>query len=228
MSPHRSAASKPGAAAKRRPQARALATQEQIVLAAISCFSRLGFEGATTRIIAEHAGVNQGLITHHFNGKEQLWKAAVDRLFATIEADFERRTEALTDADRPTRVRLMIRSFVRFASSHPEQLRFMMHEGLTPGPRMQWLVDRHLSAMFTRFQAMVADARAEDMLVHGSDAHVFYAFVGAASTIYALAAECQHLTGLDPTAQESIEAHVQLVEAMLLRRDAGGPPRPTS
>jgi TetR/AcrR family transcriptional regulator len=203
--------------ARRRPQARAVATREQIVAAAISCFSRLGFEGATTRLIAEQAGVNQGLITHHFSSKEQLWKAAVDQLFATVEDDFERRAEALEDADPPMRVRLMIRFFVRFASRHPEQLRFMMQEGLTAGPRMKWLVERHLSKAWTRLRRMLAVAREEDILVEGSDAHVFYALVGAASTIYALAAECEHLTGIDPTSDDQVEAHARLVESMLLR-----------
>lgn len=201
---------------KRRPQARALATRHQIVAAAITCFSGLGFEGATTRLIAERAGVNQGLITHHFETKEKLWKAAVDRLFANIGADRERRFEALEDADRPTRVRLMIRYFVRYASAHPEQLRFMMQEGLNSGPRMQWLVEKHLSAGYARFRSMLDDARAENMLIEGDDAQLFYAFVGAASTIFALAAECEHLTGVDPLAEANVESHARLIERMLL------------
>ena len=54
------------------------------------------------------------------------------------------------------------------------------------------------------------------MLIEGADAQLFYAFVGASSTIFALAAECQHLTGMDPVAEENVEAHARLVEAMLL------------
>jgi AcrR family transcriptional regulator len=201
----------------RKQQARARATRDQIIEAAIDGFSRLGFDGATTRAIAESAGVNQGLITHHFQNKEELWKAAVDRLFQNLEDDFGRRIEAWQEADRPTRVRLMIRYFVHYAARHPEQLRFMMQEGLSPGARMQWLVDHHISQIYPRFQQMLADARAEGMLIDGSDAHIFYAFVGATSTIFALAAECQHLTGVDPASEESVAEHATLVENMLLR-----------
>lgn len=206
-----------GSTRKRKPQARALATRDQIVATAITAFSSLGFEGATTRLIAEQAGVNQGLITHHFNNKEELWKAAVDRLFANLQGDLEPRMEAWQDADRPTRVRMLIRYFVRYASAHPEQLRFMMQEGLNSGPRMQWLVKNHLSDMYSDFQAMLHDARAENMLIDGDDVHIFYAFVGAASTIFALASECEHLTGVDPVTEQSVEAHTRLIEAMLLR-----------
>jgi TetR/AcrR family transcriptional regulator len=202
---------------KRKPQARALATRDQIITTAISAFSSFGFEGATTRLIAEQAGVNQGLITHHFQNKEELWKAAVNRLFANLQDDLVPRMEAWQDADRPTRVRMLIRYFVRYASQHPEQLRFMMQEGLNSGPRMQWLVENHLAVLYPGFQDMLRDARAENMLIEGEDVHIFYAFVGAASTIFALAAECEHLTGIDPTSEQSIDAHTRLIEAMLLR-----------
>jgi TetR/AcrR family transcriptional regulator len=223
MSPDRIATTRSPAEAerpvrKRRTQARALATRDRIVAAAITCFSGLGFDGATTRLIADRAGVNQGLITHHFNNKEELWKAAVDRLFANIDEDAGRRVEAWSDADRATRVRLMIRHFVRYASRHPEQLRFMMQEGLSSGPRMQWLVENHLAAGYARFKEMLSDARAENMLIEGEDAHLFYAFVGASSTIFALAAECEHLTGMDPVAEANVEAHARLIEGMLLVR----------
>jgi len=207
-----------GPSRKRRPQARAVATCDQIVATAITCFSNFGFEGATTRLIAERAGVNQGLITHHFKSKEELWKASVGRLFDNVEDDFRSHADAWRDADRQTRVRLMIRHFVRYAAEHPEQLRFMTQEGLNSGPRMQWLVENHLSALYRRFQQMLRDARAENMLIEGDDAHIFYAFVGASSTIFALAAECEHLTGLDPVTDRSIEAHAKLVESMLLVR----------
>jgi hypothetical protein len=112
----------------------------------------------------------------------------------------------------------MIRYFVRYASRHPEQLRFMMQEGLNPGPRMKWLVKNHLSVLYPRFRQMLRDARAEKMLIEGEDAHLFYAFVGATSTIFALAAECELLTGMDPVEEKEVEAHARLVEGMLLVR----------
>jgi TetR/AcrR family transcriptional regulator len=141
---------------------------------------------------------------------------AVDWLFAKVEEDFERRVETWQEADRPTRVRLMIRHFVHYASRHPELLRFMIQEGLSSGPRMLWLVENHLAALYLRFQQMLRDARAEKMLIAGEDAHISYAFLGAASTIFAVAAECEHVTGMDPGDEANVEAHARLVEAMLL------------
>src|SRR5258705_6888178 len=68
----------------RAEQQRALDTRERIVVAALEAFAERGFEGARTRDIAARAKVNQGLITYHFSSKPDLWKAAVDHIFAIV------------------------------------------------------------------------------------------------------------------------------------------------
>ena len=45
-----------------------------IVEAALAAFAEHGFHGATTRNIANAAGVSQGLLHHHFGGKDGLWR----------------------------------------------------------------------------------------------------------------------------------------------------------
>ncbi len=46
----------------------------RIYLAARSCFARQGFKGATTRGIAEAAGVNQALVHYYFGSKAALYR----------------------------------------------------------------------------------------------------------------------------------------------------------
>src|SRR5207244_7142507 len=71
-----------GRAAQARDGAR-----ERILAAALQVFAEQGFDGARTREIAERADANLGLIKYYFDGKEQLWKAAVTRAFAELQAD---------------------------------------------------------------------------------------------------------------------------------------------
>lgn len=54
-------------------------TAAAILDAAEAVFADLGFAGATTRAIAERAGVNLGLIHYHHGSKEQLFTAAFRR-----------------------------------------------------------------------------------------------------------------------------------------------------
>src|SRR5882672_11857342 len=62
--------------------------RERILAAALEVFAEHGFDGARTREIAARADANLGLIKYYFDGKEQLWKAAVGRAFAELQADF--------------------------------------------------------------------------------------------------------------------------------------------
>lgn len=70
------------------------ATREALVAAAIAAFSRDGFNAASTRAIAEAAGVPQALIGYHFRGKEGLYLA----VFEHIAGELERRVGPVGDA----------------------------------------------------------------------------------------------------------------------------------
>ena len=51
-------------------------SQEQILDAAMQCISRDGIEGASMRSVAREADVSLGLLSYHFDGKEDLIQAA--------------------------------------------------------------------------------------------------------------------------------------------------------
>jgi TetR/AcrR family transcriptional regulator, regulator of cefoperazone and chloramphenicol sensitivity len=84
-------------------------TRESLIKAAIDVFGHSGFEAASTRAIAQTAGVNQALIGYHFRGKSGLYHAALEHigaaimqrmgpLAASIEAELGSDTEATANA----------------------------------------------------------------------------------------------------------------------------------
>ena len=66
---------------------RTAATVDALVDATLESLATVGFHGTSTRKIADHAGVSQGALQHHFSGKAQLIDAAVNRLMVGILAD---------------------------------------------------------------------------------------------------------------------------------------------
>lgn len=54
--------------------------KEKILRAAIELFARHGYNGASTSMIAQRAGVAQGTVFHHFKNKENLLVAICDDL----------------------------------------------------------------------------------------------------------------------------------------------------
>jgi TetR/AcrR family transcriptional regulator len=52
--------------------------RQQLIETAVKFFSDFGFQGASTRSIAEAAGVTEAIIYRHFSTKEQLYSAILD------------------------------------------------------------------------------------------------------------------------------------------------------
>jgi AcrR family transcriptional regulator len=61
-------------------------TRGRILEAALDLFAASGFEGASTRTIAERAGVNLPAIQYYFGSKEGLYRAVVEQFSQEIRA----------------------------------------------------------------------------------------------------------------------------------------------
>ncbi len=59
-------------------------TRAQLIEAALDVFGRLGFEGASTRVIAKAAKANLAAIVYHFGGKEALYLAVAEHVATSI------------------------------------------------------------------------------------------------------------------------------------------------
>ena len=67
------------------PAGRGDSTRDALVQAAIEAFGHDGFGAASTRAIAQAAGVNQALIGYHFGGKPGLYRAALEHIATAVE-----------------------------------------------------------------------------------------------------------------------------------------------
>ncbi|HEV7720792.1 MAG TPA: helix-turn-helix domain-containing protein, partial [Iamia sp.] len=84
-------------------------TRDRILAAALDLFSERSFKDATTREIAERAGVTQPLLNYHYRSKDELWRAAIDGLFDKLRSSMADRLEGLRGVDALTRAKLMVR-----------------------------------------------------------------------------------------------------------------------
>jgi TetR/AcrR family transcriptional regulator len=194
------------------------ATRERVLAAALDLFSELSFDGATTREIAARAGVTQPLLNYHFSTKDELWQAAVDGLFAELNEVLGTREEGLRGVDELTVAKLLVREFIYFSASHPQLHRIITQECKTDGPRMDWLVERHIRPHYDQAAMLFSRLVTAGLLPDIPVAHLYYILTGAGPTMFVLAPECRRLTGIDPQAPEVIEAHVDAVIAFLFGR----------
>ncbi len=192
-------------------------TRERIARAALEAFSEKGFDGAATREIAARAGVPLGLLQYYFGGKLKLWQAAVDRAFEELRAGLEAVLADPSPADERERMRLLIRGHVQFVARNPAFVRLMHEEGKRRGPRMRWMVDRHVKPVYTALLPLIRRSQEVGLLPHGiAPIHFVYILAGAVGVIFHQAEECKRLTGIDPATPEAAEAHARAVEHLFL------------
>ncbi|MGX1101388.1 CerR family C-terminal domain-containing protein [Amorphus sp. MBR-141] len=96
--------------------ARSSETRARTIEAAIEVFGALGYEGATTRMLADKARVNLAAIPYHFGGKRELYVAAAQAIADHANDVLEPitvRLERSGDVDPVVRIDGALRDFVQ-------------------------------------------------------------------------------------------------------------------
>lgn len=165
----------------RRRQAASADVLESILDAAAEEFAAHGFEGASTRRIAERAGVFQAQLGYHVGSKAELWTATVDRLFARLRAaiDLPEGHDPDTDvADAAAAFSSVVRAHIRHTADHPQLQRIMMLEATVPSERVDYLLDVHVRPVFSMLELVWADVRAAGRGADVDADWVFMAMIG--------------------------------------------------
>lgn len=193
---------------KRSEQGRSQETKSKILSAALIEFSRSGFDGVSTRAIANKAEVNHTLISHHFGSKDALWKATAEWVFDTYTQQFFKRREALDGVEAHAMIRVLIKDFIEFCAKLPDFHRFMMQANLGDCERLNWLIDRFLKPGSDAELGILKQAQALELMPKGDCLHLRYLFIGAATSIFTFAPEFTRLSGNNPFSDAMLEQHI--------------------
>lgn len=190
-------------------------TRDRILEAALDLFSERSFKDATTREIARRAGVTQPLLNYHYRSKDDLWRAAVDALFARLRAAMADRHDGLRDVDALTGAKLRVREFVIFSARNPQLHRIITQECKADGPRMDYLVETHVRPLYEATTALFEQLARDGAVPPIPAPHLYYILTGAGPSMFVLGPECRRLSGLDPTSDAVVDAHADAVCRLL-------------
>ncbi|XQW83896.1 TetR/AcrR family transcriptional regulator [Thalassotalea piscium] len=193
---------------KRSEQGRAQETKSKILEAALTEFANAGFDGVSTRAIANKAGVNHTLISHHFGSKDALWKATAEWVFDAYTKQFFERRVALNGVEAPAMIRALIKDFIGFCAKLPDFHRFMMQANQGDSERLNWLTDRFLKSGADAELGILQQAQELGLMPKGDGLHIRYLFIGAATSIFTFAPEFTRLSGKDPFSDMILEQHI--------------------
>lgn len=190
--------------------------RERILESAKSRFAEAGFEAASTRRIAEAAGVAQSLLLYHFASKEELWRAVVDVVFAQVEQGFTDVAAQIADsADYETRLMGPIRALVNAFAADADLHRIVLHEGKHDSERLTWLVETHLRRFYENSIALLKEGQAAGLVRPGDPTLLHYSIVSIAGTVFSLSPEIRkldpHTKANDPDAVTALIRDVLII-----------------
>ena len=116
------------APAPRALSARAAATRQRILDAALTEFAEKGLAGARVDEIAARAGANKRMLYAHFGSKEELWLVVLESAYAAKRAE-ERAVEVEGLAPAEAMARLIAFN-LRYTARHPEFVALLNQENL--------------------------------------------------------------------------------------------------
>ncbi|MDO8434069.1 MAG: CerR family C-terminal domain-containing protein [Candidatus Binatus sp.] len=145
-------------------------TRQRLIEAALEIFAAYGFEGASTRMLADRAGANLAAIPYHFGSKEGLYLAAAHSIVEAAESEMSpvigkiERALAQRKLDRDAAAALLHELLERFSAlviGSPQAdswSRFVLREQLQPGAAFEIIFEgimRKNARAFTKLLAIL-------------------------------------------------------------------------
>ena len=203
----------------RKQQQRSIATQQKLLDAAVQAFSESGFKGTSTRDIADRAGVHHPLITYHFKNKDQLWRAAADRIFREFNIALVKAVADVPESTPRARAETFIRTYVRYAHGQPALHKFILQESSHPSARLDWLVGNHLKPLFEIVVQSLRELQERGIAPPGDPAILFHMIRVSAGGLLALSEEIKGTSNIDFDADGSLDTLADMIVRCFLPGD---------
>lgn len=184
--------------------------RSRILRAAREIFSTSGFDGASLRQIANHAGVQHQLVVYHFKTKDALWREVISSFFENL-GEGRRRWLAIRDAEgAAAALRALVREFVIFTARQPEYHRIATFEGRADNERLRWLLEEHVRPFYELSTGLIAEAQKVGATRAGQPGQIHYALIGLITTRFIFGPEYRIMTGIDPFSRDEIKNVIDL------------------
>jgi AcrR family transcriptional regulator len=200
----------------RKQQQRSIRTKRKLLDAALEAFSENGFKGTSTRDIAERAGVHHPLITYHFKNKDELWRAAADRVFSEFNGALATAAQAQEGECPKARMSALIRAYVHYAAGQPALHKIMVQEASRPSQRLDWLIDTHIRPLFDAAVKEIEVLQKRGVAPPGDPKLLFNMIRVSSGALLALSLEFKGTSGIDMYQPGRLDELADMIIAVFL------------
>ncbi len=203
-------------AARELPQADEV--RSRILSAAEAVFAERGYAGATTREIAERAGLGKRMLFYYFPTKDAVYRAVLERIIAGLLAIYEH----TRGEPGPVGLADGVEAITQFTAANLPAMKVWLREIIDDGPYLPDLTRRFLAPLYEQAGAGVARNMASGAFRSGDPRHALVS-VGGVTLFYFLIAPMLRLVwDRDPLSPDAVAEWGQAARDCLLHGLAGG------
>lgn len=211
------ASPRPAVAKSAAKRARGDEARERVLHAALECFGAFGFEGTSTRAVAERAGLSHPLLLYHFDSKDQLWQSTMEDVLGRYQSALYARLGQVDVTDAGAGLRAFIENFVEFSAKVPQLHRIMTQESTQGSERIHWLIDAHMLDSFSQVCDMIRRGQASGTVRKGDPERLYYAVIGLGGTLFSVSTEFGLMTRRDVFSPSEVRKTIELIFDFLFR-----------
>lgn len=193
---------------------RPAAARGRFLEAAIELFSEQGYDSVSLGDVATAAGLKKSLLLYHFQSKDELWKAAVNALFADVDAFFADELPQPLDPSRET-IRKLLTAFLRACLVFPGYVRIPFLEGTRTTWRSEWLARQHMRRHVRTFEAFARTCGEAGLLPKSNPVFIQNLLAGGGQVMLGLGPLWRAVTPDAAIGEDEIPAYVDTVMALL-------------
>lgn len=169
-------------------------TRSAILAAARSVFARRGFDGASTREVAQIAGVNNAMIYYHFKDKDQLYRAVLVDSFSAFERIWDHAIFRSSTTVRK-KIHKFIEEFIRFQQGNEDLRKIMSMEFAVCSDNYKWLADNYFIHSHIKLVNLLKEGMKRGELKRCDPCMVIPSLVGMIIHSFIMRPISEHVTG---------------------------------
>ena len=159
------------------------------------------------------------LITYHFKNKDELWRAAADRIFTEFNAALAAAAQAQAGECPKARMSALIRAYVHYAAGQPALHKIMVQEASQPSQRLDWLIDTHIRPLFDAAVAEIKVLQERGVAPPGDTKLLFNMIRVSSGALLALSLEFKGTSGIDMYQPGRLDELADMIIAVFLPGD---------
>jgi TetR/AcrR family transcriptional regulator len=187
-------------------------TRQRVLDAAEAVFAERGFGGATTREIAERAGIAKRMLFYYFASKEAVYRAVLERVVGGMVGIHEQ----FRSDPGPIGLAEAMEGITHFAAANLSAVRVLTREMMDGGPYMAELAEQYLGPLFAAGAAEVERNMDAGIFRPGDPMHVLINVAGLTLYYFQMLPLLERIWKRDPLAPATLTERAAAARDSLL------------